>query len=328
MVQTTVQPTASSTRQSISVRPRVLRVGVINYFEGANSRKTASSQSKRFVVGKLREMKAACKRNDVRLVVTNLGGHSAPENLTRLHELGGELKAAFSSKKLDLLFVLGEGHYHAFPMYFLPGDVARYDFHFDAEPHWAPGGSGTYMADVKTLPRVGRIYDYGSKGVDEQRYRQSPRAGSDFSRRHEIIDLDLDAFLDRYRLRPFYRCGTGNISLDRFGRQIVHSAPSVVGVFEFPGVVGKKALFACARDHLKQTAKNGGERDEAVARALKRGDLERLALLYASFDSSVRIERRHVGTKTWGSRAKDFFSDLAATAVSAKLKSKFGIEPV
>jgi arginase family enzyme len=180
-----------------------------------------------------------------------------------------ELLAAYGrrlaklSRTYDLLLVVGGNHAAALPLYAVPGRVARFDAHTDADENPLLRNTSYVYHAVKEggLKKPGLVTHYSAEHYSVKR-PQEPRInlGSPeqaLSAEAHVVDIDVDALHRKYETATYE---TDAMLVSQFGPVVMRSAPKIVGVFEYyPHAdkhgVGMRFIKAIALQALKVRAR-------------------------------------------------------------------------
>jgi len=161
-------------------------------------------------------------------------------------------------KKCDLLVVFGESHAAAYPLYFFPGKVARFDLHGDAFRGMRLNSTSYVRHAVENkIKKEAEITNYGILGKNAFLATAGGIGNPHKPGKCDILDVDVDVLDKRYGIMAEKRMAIGN------GKQLpvesVYAAarlkPRVVGFFEYVASEDKGKFGA---KFFNETAKNCG----------------------------------------------------------------------
>ncbi|VVB67631.1 Uncharacterised protein [Candidatus Norongarragalina meridionalis] len=146
-------------------------------------------------------------------------------------------------KKCDLLVVFGESHAAAYPLYFFPGKVSRFDLHGDAFRGMRLNSTSYVRHAIGNgIKQEADITNYGILGKNAFLATAGGIGNANKPQRCDVLDIDVDVLDKKYKIMAEKRMAIGN------GKQLpaenVYAAaktkPKIVGFFEYVPSEDKK----------------------------------------------------------------------------------------
>ncbi|MFH0834811.1 MAG: hypothetical protein V1881_00515, partial [Candidatus Micrarchaeota archaeon] len=150
-------------------------------------------------------------------------------------------------KKCDLLVVFGESHAAAYPLYFFPGKVSRFDLHGDAFRGMRLNSTSYVRHAIDNrIKKEAEITNYGILGKNAFLATAGGIGNANKPQKCDVLDVDVDVLDKKYGIMAEKRMAIGN------GKQLpaesVYAAaktkPRIIGFFEYVAAEDRKKFGA------------------------------------------------------------------------------------